>query len=41
MDMSSASEFFCPRCKVPLKEVCTSGGVFYGCDVCGGRAVTI
>jgi uncharacterized Zn finger protein (UPF0148 family) len=31
----------CPRCKVPLKEVRTSGGVFYGCDVCGGRAVTI
>ena len=27
------------RC--PLKEVRTSGGVFYGCDVCGGRAVTI
>jgi Zn-finger nucleic acid-binding protein len=31
----------CPRCKVPLKDVRTSGGVFYGCDVCGGRAVTI
>jgi Zn-finger nucleic acid-binding protein len=31
----------CPRCKVPLKEVRTSGGIFYGCDVCGGRAVTI
>jgi membrane associated rhomboid family serine protease/Zn-finger nucleic acid-binding protein len=26
---------------MPLKEVRTSGGVFYGCDVCGGRAVTI
>ena len=35
------SEFLCPRCKVPLKDVRTSGGVFYGCDVCGGRAVTI
>jgi Zn-finger nucleic acid-binding protein len=33
--------FLCPRCKVPLKEVPTSGGVFYGCDICGGRAVTI
>src|ERR1700745_1159450 len=33
--------FLCPRCKVPLKEVRTSGGVFYGCDICGGRAVTI
>jgi membrane associated rhomboid family serine protease/Zn-finger nucleic acid-binding protein len=32
---------FCPRCNVPLKEVRTSGGVFYGCDGCGGRAVTI
>ena len=26
---------------MPLKDVRTSGGVFYGCDVCGGRAVTI
>jgi membrane associated rhomboid family serine protease/Zn-finger nucleic acid-binding protein len=39
--MPNGSEFLCPRCKVPLKEVRTSGGVFYGCDVCGGRAVTI
>jgi len=31
----------CPRCQVPLKEVRTSGGVLYGCDICGGRAVTI
>jgi membrane associated rhomboid family serine protease/Zn-finger nucleic acid-binding protein len=31
----------CPRCNVPLKMVRTSGGVFYGCDVCGGRAVTV
>jgi membrane associated rhomboid family serine protease/Zn-finger nucleic acid-binding protein len=31
----------CPRCQVPLKEMRTSGGVLYGCDVCGGRAVTI
>ncbi len=39
--MQDGSEFLCPRCKGPLKEVRTSGGVFYGCDVCGGRAVTI
>src|SRR6476620_9624218 len=39
--MPDGSEFLCPRCKVPLKDVRTSGGVFYGCDVCGGRAVTI
>lgn len=31
----------CPRCQVPLKESRTSGGVLYGCDICGGRAVTI
>src|SRR5262245_21385529 len=41
MDLSSSSEFICPRCKVPLKEVRTSGGVLYSCDLCGGRAVTI
>jgi membrane associated rhomboid family serine protease/Zn-finger nucleic acid-binding protein len=41
MDLSNGSDFICPRCKVPLKDVRTSGGVFYGCDVCGGRAVTI
>jgi membrane associated rhomboid family serine protease/Zn-finger nucleic acid-binding protein len=41
MDVSSDSEFLCPRCKVPLKEVRTSGGVLYACDLCGGRAVTI
>lgn len=41
MDVSSGSEFLCPRCKVPLKEIRTSGGVLYGCDGCGGRAVTI
>src|SRR4029450_11645945 len=39
--MPVGSELLCPRCKVSLNEVRTSGGVFYGCDVCGGRAVTI
>src|SRR4029077_7754629 len=39
--MISSDELICPRCKIPLKDVRTSGGVFYGCDVCGGRAVTI
>jgi membrane associated rhomboid family serine protease/Zn-finger nucleic acid-binding protein len=41
MDVSGAPELLCPRCKVPLKEVRTSGGVLYSCDGCGGRAVTI
>jgi len=39
--MPEDTAFTCPRCNVPLKEVRTSGGVFYGCNVCGGRAVTI
>ena len=39
--MCDKAPLLCPRCKVPLKEVRTSGGVFYGCNVCGGRAVTI
>jgi Zn-finger nucleic acid-binding protein len=39
--MPNETQLICPRCNVPLKEVRTSGGVFYGCDVCGGRAVTI
>jgi membrane associated rhomboid family serine protease/Zn-finger nucleic acid-binding protein len=39
--MSDGVSLTCPRCKLPLKEVRTSGGVLYGCDVCGGRAVTI
>jgi Zn-finger nucleic acid-binding protein len=39
--MPDGSEFLCPRCNVPLKQVRTLRGVFYGCDVCGGRAVTI
>jgi membrane associated rhomboid family serine protease/Zn-finger nucleic acid-binding protein len=41
MNASSGSELLCPRCKVPLQEVRTSGGVFWACNVCGGRAVTI
>src|SRR5204863_9180027 len=39
--MPDDTSLLCPRCKVPLKDVRISGGIFYGCDVCGGRAVTI
>ena len=34
--MPDDTSLTCPRCTVTLKEVRTSGGVFYGCDVCGG-----
>lgn len=39
--MSDDATLTCPRCKLPLNEVRTSGGVLYGCNVCSGRAVTI
>ena len=39
--MPDGSDLLCPRCNVPLKEVRTSGGVFYACNRCNGRAVTI
>jgi hypothetical protein len=39
--MVDIASLLCPRCKVPLKNVRTSSGVFCGCHLCGGRAVTI
>jgi membrane associated rhomboid family serine protease/Zn-finger nucleic acid-binding protein len=39
--MPDDAPLLCPRCNVPLKEVRTSGGVFWACDNCGGRAATI
>jgi membrane associated rhomboid family serine protease/Zn-finger nucleic acid-binding protein len=39
--MPDGSQFLCPRCNLPLNEVRTSGGILHGCNVCGGRAVTI
>jgi membrane associated rhomboid family serine protease/Zn-finger nucleic acid-binding protein len=34
-------ELICPRCERSLKEVTTSHGIFWACDNCGGRAVTV
>jgi len=39
--MTADIPFICPRCELPLEQVRTSGGVFWACNVCGGRAVTI
>src|SRR5437899_12804250 len=39
--MADDTPLICPRCKLPLEEARTSGGVFWACNVCGGRAVTI
>jgi Zn-finger nucleic acid-binding protein len=41
MEAVNSSEFLCPRCNVPLKEVRTSHGVFFACNKCGGRALTV
>jgi membrane associated rhomboid family serine protease/Zn-finger nucleic acid-binding protein len=41
MDVNDGSELLCPRCNVPLKEVHTSQGVFWACENCGGRALTV
>jgi membrane associated rhomboid family serine protease/Zn-finger nucleic acid-binding protein len=39
--MDIDAELICPRCNLPLKEVRMSGRVFWACDNCGGRAVTV
>jgi len=39
--MTTGTTLVCPRCGLPLQEVRTSGGVFWACNVCGGRAATI
>jgi membrane associated rhomboid family serine protease/Zn-finger nucleic acid-binding protein len=39
--MISSDNLLCPRCNVPLKEVRASHGVFWACENCGGRALTV
>jgi membrane associated rhomboid family serine protease/Zn-finger nucleic acid-binding protein len=39
--MEDGSALLCPRCNVPLKEVRTSQGIFWVCENCGGRALTV
>ena len=31
----------CPKCSVALKQIRTSKGIFWGCDDCNGRAITV
>jgi Zn-finger nucleic acid-binding protein len=38
--MTTDIALICSRCELPLQEVRTSGGVFWACNVCGGRAAT-
>jgi Zn-finger nucleic acid-binding protein len=35
------AELICPRCNQSLKERRTAHGIFWGCNQCGGRAVTV
>jgi Zn-finger nucleic acid-binding protein len=39
--MEDGSALLCPRCNVPLKDVRTSQGIFWACENCGGRALTV
>jgi membrane associated rhomboid family serine protease/Zn-finger nucleic acid-binding protein len=39
--MEDGSALLCPRCNVPLKEVRTPQGIFWACENCGGRALTV
>lgn len=41
MIAATGFELTCPRCNLPLKQVQMSGRIFWGCDTCGGRAVTV
>ena len=35
------SDLICPKCSMPLKHIRTSKGMFWGCDCCNGRAITV
>src|SRR6266487_3193720 len=35
------AEYACPSCRQPLTEVHTSHGIFWSCEKCGGRAVSV
>ena len=39
--IAAANELTCPRCRLPLKQVRTSHGIFWACGNCGGRAITV
>jgi membrane associated rhomboid family serine protease/Zn-finger nucleic acid-binding protein len=39
--MDVDAELICPRCNLPLSEVRMSGRVFWACENCGGRTVTV
>ena len=39
--MISTEPYVCPRCAIPLAQNKMQFGVFWSCDKCGGRAVTV
>src|ERR1700759_4537386 len=39
--MSAKNEFICPRCEVALEQVRTAKGMFWVCNSCNGRAITV
>ena len=38
---TETADFICPTCQLPLKETRTSYGIFWSCETCGGRAVSV
>jgi len=41
MPDDDSPQLICPRCNVALKKVQSTGRIFWACDRCGGRAITL
>ena len=39
--MAIDQEFTCPRCRTPLEQVRTPKGIFWACQKCNGRAISV
>jgi Zn-finger nucleic acid-binding protein len=39
--MALDQEFTCPRCRTRLEQVKTSKGMFWSCQICNGRAISV
>src|SRR3954447_20718513 len=39
--MALDEQFTCPRCRTRLEHVRTSKGVFWSCQICNGRAISV
>jgi Zn-finger nucleic acid-binding protein len=39
--MTLDKDFTCPRCRTRLEQVRTSKGIFWACQICNGRAISV